>query len=458
MPDASPPQDSRRSAALSLWAIGLGYLIFPISLKFGFNLILLGIVLELFRRNLQSDWTFIRTDPLAIVLAASFFLALLGASYSVASWDSGINWTLTRYWKYMVAILLIALMRNVEFRKIAIYAFFAAISFIVVSMYLSIWWQLPWSATKNLGFNQDHTVIGDYITQNLMVTLYILIGIHFAIAAPSWAKKACWLASAIFGVIAIFFFSPGRTGFLLTTFAVSLFFLIKIKSKYKWLAPIFLTTFAFTAYKTNEIIHTRVNTGVQEARTAIAQISNSVQPDFSSIGARIYMWENTWKLIKQRPFFGWGLGSYKTKWCEQVNYSSWCNPAFSEHPHNQYLMAWVELGLPGVILLLLFIAIPIRKAMQAPEYAALMVSFIGFFALDCFFNGPLWVRMEYHFFLLMIPVVYSLAIHAKADTAPDLHQPRQGQRTPRPHRGPARPPGLAGRAPARRMVEAPATR
>lgn len=44
------------------------------------------------------------------------------------------------------------------------------------------------------------------------------------------------------------------------------------------------------------------------------------------------------------------------------------------------------------------------------------------------------------------------------NAAPGFHQPRQGQRTPHPHRGPARPPGLAGRAPACRMVEAPATR
>ena len=46
-------------------------------------------------------------------------------------------------------------------------------------------------------------------------------------------------------------------------------------------------------------------------------------------------------------------------------------------------MAWVELGPPN-ILLLLFITIPARKAMQAPEYAALMVSFIDSSALDCF--------------------------------------------------------------------------
>ena len=58
----------------------------------------------------------------------------------------------------------------------------------------------------------------------------------------------------------------------------------------------------------------------RKQETAIAQISNSVEPDFSSIGARIYMWGRTWELIKQRPFFGWGPGSYKVKWCEQVNY------------------------------------------------------------------------------------------------------------------------------------------
>ena len=93
MPDASPTQDNRRSAILSLWAVGLGYLIFPISLKFGFNLILLGIVLELFRRNLQSDWAYI-SDRSACHRPGQrhFFWPYWGASYSVASWDNGINW------------------------------------------------------------------------------------------------------------------------------------------------------------------------------------------------------------------------------------------------------------------------------------------------------------------------------------------------------------------------------
>ena len=67
-----------------------------------------------------------------------------------------------------------------------------------------------WSATKNLGFNQNHTVIGDYITQNLMVTLYILIGIHFAIDAPSWTKDILASASG-FGRLP-YFFLTGKNG------------------------------------------------------------------------------------------------------------------------------------------------------------------------------------------------------------------------------------------------------
>ena len=86
----------------------------------------------------------------------------------------------------------------------------------------------------------------------------------------------------------------------------------------------FLTTFAFTAYKPTEIHPYPRQYRSSRIRTAIAQINNNVEPRFpaASVAHASTCGRRTWKLIKQRRSSDGDSGSYKTKWCEQVNYSS----------------------------------------------------------------------------------------------------------------------------------------
>ncbi len=81
----------------------------------------------------------------------------------------------------------------------------------------------------------------------------------------------------------------------------------------------------------------------------------------SSEGSRITLWKNTLAMIKDDPWVGRGIGSYKsiypeyaTKTAPDPNFTFDEQPA---HAHNDYLQIWAEQGIIGIILTLgLFIS------------------------------------------------------------------------------------------------------
>lgn len=79
----------------------------------------------------------------------------------------------------------------------------------------------------------------------------------------------------------------------------------------------------------------------------------------SSAGQRLEQWRLAIRLIEQRPISGWGLSGYpqaKQKLVDQ----GLADPSVMEygHAHNEILDMWVKRGLLGLVLLLLFYAIP----------------------------------------------------------------------------------------------------
>lgn len=61
--------------------------------------------------------------------------------------------------------------------------------------------------------------------------------------------------------------------------------------------------------------------------------------------ARLWLLAGTWDMIRERPFSGWGLGSFETTWPRVLNNTDFGN---FTHPHNEILYAWVEGGLAGL--------------------------------------------------------------------------------------------------------------
>jgi O-antigen ligase len=66
---------------------------------------------------------------------------------------------------------------------------------------------------------------------------------------------------------------------------------------------------------------------------------------------RFLIWQGSWELLKESPWFGIGLGIYSLAW---PPYRHLNDSTAGYFVHNDYLQLWIEAGLPG---LLLFLAI-----------------------------------------------------------------------------------------------------
>lgn len=82
-----------------------------------------------------------------------------------------------------------------------------------------------------------------------------------------------------------------------------------------------------------------------------SDISNYERGDAdSSVGARLEFQHYTKELIKKSPILGYGTGSFHY---EYGKYTGFSGGRDTNHPHNDFYWLWVELGILGVINLLL---------------------------------------------------------------------------------------------------------
>lgn len=92
---------------------------------------------------------------------------------------------------------------------------------------------------------------------------------------------------------------------------------------------------------------------LESIRQAASEISVSQQSAEkganSSVGARIYLWQQSWAAIQESPWIGYGHDGRKEKlaqWAEASGSSTIKNLG---HVHNEYLNQWLDHGLPGLL-------------------------------------------------------------------------------------------------------------
>jgi len=86
-----------------------------------------------------------------------------------------------------------------------------------------------------------------------------------------------------------------------------------------------------------------------------ARINDQMYTDRAIETLRSTQWEFTWNLIQENPFFGWGLRNFTALYQEKMEI--WLG-----HPHNLFLMLAAEIGILGMILLLILVGSAIVRA------------------------------------------------------------------------------------------------
>lgn len=82
------------------------------------------------------------------------------------------------------------------------------------------------------------------------------------------------------------------------------------------------------------------------------------------LGNRTQLYSDTWRMAREKIWFGWGLGTYGTvfqMFNQQVSVEGWV-PFYAE-AHSDWLQALAEVGLVGTVLLVLLGAVPLAASL-----------------------------------------------------------------------------------------------
>lgn len=383
------------------WLIPTLFLLFPLAMGLAnavLLLILIGFAATFHSCYLKREaWSW----P-SISLLALFGVVLIGTLYTSAPWH-WVTVNLGKYAKFVYAVCLILLfIRYPAWQRRALWAFIAAMLFILASTWLNVWFVLPWSETKTPGWGVSHHVFGDYITQNVMMSFLVVFALS-RVNRPwlSWGS-IFWLAVTLLGIVSITHLSSGRTGVLLLLSGLFSYILVRWGGKKLLLGLPVLVLVVVGGMASSSLMRDRITLGIKE----FAQRDVDVM---SSIGHRAYNYRIVPKLIAESPIVGHGTGAYHTEICRFLEKPEWCD-IFHWHPHNQFLFFGADHGAIGFLLYVMLLISLYRLAMLSDQGQGkvLLVSLASILVVDSMINSPLFSSRESHFFLYMMALLVAM--------------------------------------------------
>ncbi|MGH8819955.1 MAG: O-antigen ligase family protein, partial [Rhodoferax sp.] len=348
--------------------------------------------------------------PMTLPARMLFGLILLGTLYSTGDM-AHIRLHVGKYSKLLIALVFLSLLDQARWRRYCLAAFGAGMLFILASVYASIWVRLPWVSLEDspaLGWGVNHTVVGDYITQNVMMSFLVVLCLTLCAAGRNNRRRAVWFVLATLAVLSITDLSLGRTGYFVLAVCLLTFVLTAVPRRARYAAVLLLAAALTVVLLTSRTMEARFQAAWVQAKDHNSDIH-------SSIGHRLYNYKIVLDLIRQRPLQGWGTGSYDRESCRLI-----VNPAecveFGWHPHDQYLFFWMENGLPGLLVYLwLIVCVVARGRASAAPDRILLLGFASALIADSLINSPLFSSRENHFFMFMMALLMAGPILQHAD-------------------------------------------
>lgn len=170
--------------------------------------------------------------------------------------------------------------------------------------------------------------------------------------------------------------------------------------------PILLGSLSFIVWNSSEMVRDRIDRmiRVQETDDGVSyQLHDS----------RLSFWSDTIDMIKTRPAFGYGAGSYRYVFPQ---YMQMVFPRFLRYAHNDYLHHTAEYGIVGFILFAFIIIVGAVKYLiwikrtDRDRSACLAIGLMGAFAATlahCFFDFNLQYYSNNHVLILFAAITAS---------------------------------------------------
>ena len=170
--------------------------------------------------------------------------------------------------------------------------------------------------------------------KNTKIFYYIILSIVYA-TLMICQSRGIWISIGLTLIIGIFFI-----------FKFKLFEIFKKNLK-------LLTSLCFI-FLIITIIYSTDNPLNRSAITVPERAISTLDEKDPSINTRFLMWNTTLNMIKDKPIFGSGIGTFKINYLDYQAEFLNKNPGYIKYwtharePHNEYLQIWAELGIIGL--------------------------------------------------------------------------------------------------------------
>ena len=315
--------------------------------------------------------------------------------------------SLAKYGKLLLLALLLALIRDRREGLYALAAFGLAQSFLLVSSWMLFAnLPVPW-ATSNMALTHN-AVFSSYLDQGIISAVFAAICWHFRELVPGRFGPRIAVLMALMALLNVFFVLIGRSGHVVAIALLSLAIMWELPRRYRALVVVLPFLLALGLYLGSS--------NVRERLTLLGTEVQSYSPQtavVTSTGLRLVFWHSAVQMIAQHPLEGFGIGSWST---EYNRLSREKNPAHinidgNGNPHQEYLLWGVQLGIPGILLLLALMGSVLRDSLKMQKNCARATqSTLAALALACLFNASIYDAQIGDFFCVLLGLLLALGL------------------------------------------------
>lgn len=293
--------------------------------------------------------------------------------------------TLLSWKKLFYTLILLSIFQQAQWKQRFVYCYVTAMSIAAVIVIV------VWLLGIQVRAQEVGIIMANHSAQSLAFTGAALCAVFLLTQAQGLAKKIVLASVIALFIFDIFFVSVSRSGYLALPVAVVLLVVgLYGTKKLPHILGLTLIT-VLLATLMSSTVQQRIKLGLEESKNA------HTATVLTSIGIRDVFRENTVELIQKKPWFGYGTSSFTSVYSAHVasKYQDWRADAATD-PHNQYLFVWLENGLVGLVLFLIYIYSALKQGLSQSSYGAVAAGLLAAFAATSLFSSHFKTFPEGH--------------------------------------------------------------
>ncbi len=333
--------------------------VFPLTVVGGNLIIGIIVLLWMLSGNYQAKFNQIMSNKLAIFSILFFSTHVVGLL-----WTENMEWGLlivNKMWYFLLLLPILLTITKKEYIRHYISAFILAMTLTELLSYL-VWFEVIGPLHKATAGNPTPTM--SHISYNPFLTFGVYLIAHEILFNKHLSKLSKYVY--VFFVVTMsinMFITGGRAGqvmyFVMLGILIFQYYGRGLKVRATIISLIIIPSIFLGAYNSSSIFQHRMDEAVKNI-----SIYNTDGNKNTSVGQRITYTINSLEIIKNNLFFGVGTGDFPSEY-NKIHAKNTPGVNTTVNPHNMYILVAVQLGLFGLLGMLLIFYQQIKFSLSA---------------------------------------------------------------------------------------------